>query len=151
MPVKSYETLRKMAKARLDREVALLLPLRESLDDLARQKEDIRKRMEGAILDPVPEDPGLSLDIYYGFMKSAFGQITSLDSRAEQVRERIRQQEAVVRERFADMRRYEIVIENELEKQRKEFGRRETLDVEDIGQSRSARALSLKRKRVATI
>lgn len=151
MPVKSYETLRKMAKARLDREVALLLPLRESLDDLARQKEDIRKRMEGAILDPVPEDPGLSLDIYYRFMKSASGQITSLDSRAEQVRERIRQQEAVVRERFADMRRYEIVIENELEKQRKEFGRRETLDVEDIGQSRSARALSLKRKRVATI
>lgn len=151
MPVKSYETLRKMAKARLDREVALLLPLRESLDDLARQKEDIRKRMEGAILDPVPEDPGLSLDIYYRFMKSASGQITSLDSRAEQVRERIRQQEAVVRERFADMRRYEIVIENELEKQRKEFGRRETLDVEDIGQSRSVRALSLKRKRVATI
>lgn len=127
-----------MEKAKLDRESALLHPLRETLFSLQSQKKNIKHEMKTADMNSLPGDPGLSLWIYKQYMQTAKKQVNSLDQRMERVLQEIDKQEKVVRERYAEMKKYEITQEKLLNEKYEEEEKKEFIESEDMVQSRYA-------------
>lgn len=138
MALSSIETLRRLAKEKLDQQSAILVPLRRALDDLVLRRQEVERSTvtEGDVV--IVEDEVLKLFTYLEYLKTARAEMESLDRRIAKLQEEVRQQEEAVREAYADVRRYEILLENKRDAMKKEEVRREQAEIEETVQTRIA-------------
>lgn len=142
MSIATYDTLRRVEKSRLDREAAILTKLRGSLEKLEQLKQELQEAMvrEGEHSDPA--DQILSRWINQEFMKSTRIEVAKLDAQIAQLRTKLAEQEERVRKSYCGMRRFEILIEQEEEREQKARMRKEIAALEDGLQAKIARARS---------